>query len=480
MVSSDANEVVSSDALLKIARCSGGSLGVLTDVILELTPSMPLCRVEVGLNMKEPCISQRLQKLAVETEHCWIQWVVGEVEDLDVAAAITLSRTTHVNFESCSFYYGRCWYPYGETLTSMMRKARKPQPGEKKHTMQWAFPFSSLSEVIDIIRATRSELSSRVVEFKFLKACDLTALAPNSVREGIDSCAHVVALNVWWDLKELSLFEILESRLRVVPGARPHYGKWFSGGRDVFQQVNRSLSRLRCDENIQSDRLPILSVILPVYNAMPWLSTALLDILKQDLVGEQVEILAGDDSSSDGSLDFLVNVAIALGARGSIEIVGNDGNVRCLTPVEAKSLVKERVRNGEAKSINPALLEPFRGADSLKLAEIDDSGPTCDEVVSATAARNRLRVLVSGEYVNCGQGAVMTRCLRMARGAYIGQMESDDARPDGAFQEMLSALRTHPEWDGVASETECIGWDVVGMKRYVKWQNQQDTPEKMR
>jgi hypothetical protein len=60
-------------------------------------------------------------------------------------------------------------------------------------------------------------------------------------------------------------------------------------------------------------------------------------------------------------------------------------------------------------------------------------------------------------------------------------MESDDARPDGgAFQKMLSALRSHPEWDGVASKTECIGWDVVGMKRYVEWQNQQDTPEKMR
>jgi hypothetical protein len=33
-------------------------------------------------------------------------------------------------------------------VTSMMRKARKPQPGEKKHTMQCAFPFSSLREVI--------------------------------------------------------------------------------------------------------------------------------------------------------------------------------------------------------------------------------------------------------------------------------------------------------------------------------------------
>merc|ERR1712032_941278 len=31
---------------------------------------------------------------------------------------------------------------------------------------------------------------------------------------------------------------------------------------------------------------------------------------------------------------------------------------------------------------------------------------------------------------------------------------------------------THPDWDGVCSQTRCIGWDRPGMRRYVGWQNE--------
>ena len=58
-------------------------------------------------------------------------------------------------------------------------------------------------------------------------------------------------------------------------------------------------------------------------------------------------------------------------------------------------------------------------------------------------------------------------------------MESDDERPGGAFQSMMKALRRHPEWDGVTSQTKCIGWEAEGMERYVAWQNSLTTPELM-
>jgi hypothetical protein len=478
MTSSDANELVHSDALMKIARCSCGSTGIITDVVFELAPAVPLRRAEVVLDMNAPDVCQTLQELSLETEHCWIQWVIGEDENSDEAAAITLSTVAIDDEpeETSELYDGRCWYPYRDTVSAIMAKERRRQPGETKHTCQWSFPLSSVGDVIDFVKASRLELSSRVVEFKFLPASPLTTFAPNSVRECVPMGTAVVALNVWWELSELGLFELLESRLREVPGASPHYGKWFS-------YSGAPLARSSPAETIHDnpEPKPLLSVILPVYNAMPWLPIALRDILKQDVTGEVVEVLAGDDASSDGSLAFLINVALALGKRGSIEVVEKGGRtVRELTRHEANKLQAERLQNGVARSTNPALLAPCRGADFLPSDHYSGTGPSPDDVARETGSRTRLRVLLNEDYVNVGQGAVMTRCLRVARGAYIGHMESDDARPDGAFQEMMDALWAHPEWDAVTSRTECIGSDAVGMERYVEWQNEQDTPEKMR
>ena len=478
MVLSDRNEVTYSNDLMKIARCSRGSFGVLTDVIFELTPSVMLRRSEIKLNINAQDVSQTMQQVALDNEHCWIQWVIGKHEDSDDAAVIALSKVANCEYDECSdLYDGRCWYPYGETMRCMMRNERKRHSGEKKHTMQWSFPSASFGCVVDILKSTRVDLSTRVVEFKFLSASTQTYLAPNSVREGLSEGTPVVALNVWWELSDLRLFEMLEARLCLVSGAKPHYGKWVSSS-DASIIPSLSFTKSKQTENIPR---PMLSIILPVYNAMPWLTIALRDILKQEVEDEHIEILAGDDASSDGSLQYLVRVALLLGERGSIEVVGNDGIVtRCLSTADAETLMVERIQNGVARSVNPALLVPSRAADSIPSDHHDAIGLSCDEVTVATGARNRLRVLFPEEYVNCGQGVVMTRCLKNAHGAFVGHMESDDARPHGAFQEMMDALRMHPDWDGVASNTECIGCDAPGMERYIEWQNQQDTPEKMR
>merc|ERR1740138_1627863 len=75
---------------------------------------------------------------------------------------------------------------------------------------------------------------------------------------------------------------------------------------------------------------------------------------------------------------------------------------------------------------------------------------------------------------------MMSLCLAQARHGLIGHMESDDERPQHAFEALSRALCTHPEWDGACCQTRCIGWDRPGMQRYVEWQNKQLTPADMR
>ena len=49
--------------------------------------------------------------------------------------------------------------------------------------------------------------------------------------------------------------------------------------------------------------LPLVSVLLPVYNAGPYLADALESILRQDY--ERLEVIAIDDGSTDNSLEIL-------------------------------------------------------------------------------------------------------------------------------------------------------------------------------
>ena len=236
---------------------------------------------------------------------------------------------------------------------------------------------------------------------------------------------------------------------------------------------------------------------------MPWLPLSVRDVLKQDLGGgsggddEYAEIIVGDDCSTDGSLAFLVGLALELGEKGSVErYLGDsaeDGTTRKTVPLtggEAMALAERRGSFASPpRSRNPALLlRPRRvklsrrASDAVPWEEADKPERPLRPVEVAAAAhpKNLLRVIVMDEDVNCGMGGVMTRCLRVSRGRFISHMESDDERPSGAFCTLLNALRRRPEWDGVTSLTKCIGWDSGGMERYVGWQNEQDTPDKMR
>lgn len=226
-----------------------------------------------------------------------------------------------------------------------------------------------------------------------------------------------------------------------------------------------------------------LSVILPVYNAMPWLPLAVRDMLKQDLGGVSLELICADDASRDGSMGFLEELAALLGARASCE--------DCLLPgqEEAHAAKRQRLDAGEegaagAPSTNPALRQALRAAETQdhpsfqeadepeELKNLRANPVTVADVAAACRPEHHLRVLSWADGVNRGQGASMTLCLSRATAPLLAQMESDDERasPD-ALRKMMGALADHPDWDGVSCRTTLIGWPRPGMERYVAWQN---------
>lgn len=219
---------------------------------------------------------------------------------------------------------------------------------------------------------------------------------------------------------------------------------------------------------------PTLSVILPVYDAMPWLTFAVRDMLKQRLRSDApIELLVAFDGGTDGSLAFLQQLVEAMGPnRASDEPV-----VTASSPMEPDEAV-----------LNPALRQPMRaleGVDHPSFAGATITPEKCEPLSAAEVARaarpeHRLRLLRRADGRNRGQGAAMTLALQHARASLIAQMESDDERASPeAFALMLALLEAHPEWDGVSCLIELIGWERPGMQSYAAWQNSLCTPAQM-
>lgn len=218
-----------------------------------------------------------------------------------------------------------------------------------------------------------------------------------------------------------------------------------------------------------------LSVILPVYNAMPYLPLAILHMMHQDLDGKSLQLVCADDASKDGSFEFLLELAELLGAQviyldsGCLhnKIVDTEKPVATLNP----ALVKEL--RAEETSDHPSFAPPPEEIQQLieKPLTPRDIAPKCRK-------EHCLTVVAYSDRINRGQGSTMTICLAQCRGPLIAQMESDDERErTDAFKQMISLLREHPDWDGVSCLTKCIGWERPGMERYVEWQNKLQTPQ---
>jgi glycosyltransferase involved in cell wall biosynthesis len=222
-------------------------------------------------------------------------------------------------------------------------------------------------------------------------------------------------------------------------------------------------------------RQPALSVLLPVYEAMPWLPIAVRDILHQRLQDDApLELIVAYDGGTDNSLSFLIALVEKLGPEfASDEVLECPG---------ASAL---------GNAINPALLQPLRapeGVDHPSFAsassEQEQPLPTPLDVVDVARASqpmHRLRLVRHADGCNRGQGAAMSLALRHASAPLIAQMESDDERADPqAFRRMMEALDAHPEWDGVSCQMQLVGWPRPGMQAYASWQNGLLSKEAMR
>jgi len=237
----------------------------------------------------------------------------------------------------------------------------------------------------------------------------------------------------------------------------------------------------------------VLSVVLPVYNAMPWLPLAVRDMLKQDLGGGGLELICADDASRDGSLAFLRELAALLGDRAVVA----DSEAPLVAPQSKRARVAAPVTSeatGGAPSTNPALVgmalraaetadhPSFRDQEEPEdLRRLREHPVTAAQVAAACRPEHRLTVLRWADGVNRGQGAAMTACLSRVSTPFLAQMESDDEREDvHAFRKMLDHLRANDALDGVSCLLKTVGWKRPGMERYVEWQNSCVSEHEMR
>ena len=195
-------------------------------------------------------------------------------------------------------------------------------------------------------------------------------------------------------------------------------------------------------EGSRVDAAPDVSVLLPVHNALPWLCDAVGSILAQR--GVTVELLAVDDRSSDGSLQWLQACERAL-QEHSAPGCGWNAYDTCVEDALAGRL-------------------PWQAAEC--------QAATPEAVARRATPGNSLRVLTVTPAGVSGQGLALNEALAVARGRHVAEMEADDLRPPDTFATLLASLEQHPEWDGVTSRVALAGWpECRGMQRWVAWQN---------
>jgi glycosyltransferase involved in cell wall biosynthesis len=214
-----------------------------------------------------------------------------------------------------------------------------------------------------------------------------------------------------------------------------------------------------------------LSVILPVYNAMPYLPIAVLHVMQQDLDGRSLQLVCADDASKDGSFEFLLELAALLAAKIVYLDSSLPDNVNKSVTTLNPALVKEL--RAEETSDHPSFAAPPE-----EIQQMHEKPLTPQDVAQKCRKEHVLTIVTYSDRINRGQGSTMTVCLAQCRAPLIAQMESDDERERmDAYKLMMLALQEHPDWDGVSCLTKCIGWERPGMQRYVDWQNKLRTPQ---
>ena len=193
---------------------------------------------------------------------------------------------------------------------------------------------------------------------------------------------------------------------------------------------------------------PALSVVLPVYNAMPWLPTTLLHLLRQQLHADAgIQLVAVVDGCSDGSLEFLQQLVAMLGSNRAAERpceppIAPGALLRSCPAADVpdedkhKTLVSAGLVPSMA-SVNPAFAQPLRASEivdhpSFATGHVANGtkarsgtlevhkAPTVAEVAASCRREHHLLVLYYN--VNCGQGAAMSLALSHCRAPFIAQV----------------------------------------------------------
>ena len=210
-----------------------------------------------------------------------------------------------------------------------------------------------------------------------------------------------------------------------------------------------------------------VSVLMPIRNARPHLSSAALSLLSQ--VECTLELVFVDDASTDGSYETMCEFKRAYERLDKGE--GGDEET-CVG------------RWKEDDEVNPI------EADARLRDELETNG--CESMVRKYCKGGRHVVIVKKlerkEELRSGQGLALNVAYALSTCEYVAEMEADDIRPQNCFSKLLAALKANASLDAAFSKIALIGdlpsndaqegW--VGMKRFEEWQNSLETGEDMR
>ena len=215
-----------------------------------------------------------------------------------------------------------------------------------------------------------------------------------------------------------------------------------------------------------------VSVLLPVHNALPHLTSCLLCLFAQEKV--RLEIIVVDDSSTDGSFE-----RIGVCKRAYETLKEGEGGEWKLTEDEKEE--KEDVGNDfYANKVDCNLREEFAQLEEEERGNDD----TYERIVRKYCKGKRhkiiLRKLERSKELRSGQGLALNLAYSLSTCEYVAEMEADDMRPQRCFYELLNALKSREDLDATFSQISLIGdlpssnapqegW--IGMERFRRWQN---------
>ena len=232
------------------------------------------------------------------------------------------------------------------------------------------------------------------------------------------------------------------------------------------------------DDDDDDDGQFDLSVLLPVHNALPHLTSCLVCLFAQEKV--KLEIVIVDDSSTDGSFE-----RIGLCKRAYEKLKEGEGGEWKLTEnekEEEEDVGNEGLCDFYANKVECNLREEFAQLEEEK--GNDGNEDMYERIVRKYCKGKRhkiiLRKLERSKELRSGQGIALNLAYSLSTCEYVAEMEADDMRPQRCFYELLNALKSREDLDATFSQISLIGdlpssnapqegW--IGMERFRRWQN---------